>query len=147
MDAEAGGQPSSRFEGTAKLLRIVSQTNGYLLGYWLLATSPRPSEARGTRGRGTFPKRRPQKPRHDGPRQIRIPAAHTADCVTPPPRVGWVHNVPCCHLRARKEDIGIGNARPTPGRRIRFSRQATTGFPGVLLVLLSVGAHERELMP
>ena len=74
MDAEAGGQPSSRFEGTAKLLRIVSQTNGYLLGYWLLATSPRPSEARGTRGRGTaFFQNAVIKNRATTAAQIRIP--------------------------------------------------------------------------
>ena len=73
MDAEAGGQPSSRFEGTAKLLRIVSQTNGYLLGYWLLATSPRPSEARGTRGRGTAFSKTPSSNRATTAAQIRIP--------------------------------------------------------------------------
>ena len=32
MDAEAGGQPSSRFEGTAKLLRIVTVVVGCVLG-------------------------------------------------------------------------------------------------------------------
>ena len=67
MDAEAGGQPSSRFEGRPSSCGSFPKqmVTSWVTGYWPPLRGP---PKRGERGVGErrFPKRRPQKPRHDG---------------------------------------------------------------------------------